>query len=99
MELQVLQACGGFLSESGALPFDGLVHAYQEGIFSIDKHLAKLRMRPLDSLEQRKSQMIFGLFASRDTNRMSMQGVRALMSAVSPKVKFQDPEMEAIIKV
>lgn len=95
----MFKACGEFLSEDGALSFEGLVHAYQAGVLNVDEHLAELRMRPLDALELRKSQMIFRMFANPDSKRISMQGMRSLMTAVSPKVNFGEAQMNAITKV
>lgn len=65
----------------------------------VDKHLAALRLRPLDALEQRKVAAIFAHFAPAGAAHMSMPNLQRLMQAASPSVQFEERQMAAITKV
>lgn len=86
------------MSPRGGLDFNGLMYIYSSGARNIDTHLAALRMRPLTVLEQRKTRMIFNLFAARCNERITMDELTLLMRAVSPSVKFEDRQVAMLIK-
>ena len=76
-----------------------LARAYGRGVLDVDKHLAALRLRPLDALEKRKAAAIFAHFAPAGAAHVSMPDLRRLMQAVSPAVQFEDRQMAAITAV